>query len=169
MKDNEEYLFFLEGRPIMIRIGKSVDVDGQIVYWAESNFRRAYYTLAENLEAALEKCVKKIKLAMKQQNKEVKLMKDDQAAALAEKYFFENYTNRTVIKEHLDEFWPGYMAEGETLTFTVKKCGDKDHAYDQDRLPEDPPTTVAIVYVNLLTGECDMIENKAELGWHKDD
>lgn len=161
MKENDEYLFFLEGNPVMIGVGKIVDVDGQTIYWAHSNFKPVYNIQAENLEVALEKCVKEIKLAMKQKKKEVKLMKQDRAAALAKKYFLENYTNRTVIKEHLDELWHEDMVEGETLSFFVKRESDKGHL-------NDPPITVAIVYVNRLTGECDMIENKAELKWYKD-
>lgn len=162
MKGTEEYLFFLEGNPIRIGVGKIVDVDGQTIYWAQSDFKPVFYIQAENLEVALENCVKEIKLAMKQKKKEVKLIKQDRAAALAKKYFLENYTNRTVIKEHLDELWHEEMVGGQNLSFFVKKESDKDHL-------NDPPITVAIVYVNRLTGECDMIENKAELKWYKDD
>lgn len=164
MKENEEYLFFLEGRSITIRSEKSVDADGQITYYAQSDFMDVC-AQAENWMAVLEKCVKKIKFAMKQQKKEVELMKHDLAVALAKKYFLDTYINRTVVRDHLDELWHGNSVEDETLTFFVWKGGEDDLC--RDKLLEDPLTTVAVVYVNLLTGECDMVENIEGLKWYK--
>lgn len=168
MEENEEYMFLLEGTPITIRLEKLVDADGQITYYARSDFMDVC-TRAANWMAVLEKCVKKIKFAMKQQKKEVELMKHDKAVALAEKFFLDTYINRTLIRDHLDELWHEDSVEDGTLTFFVGKGGDMDHPDDlcKDKLLDDPPITVAVVYVNLLTGECDMVENIEGLKLYK--
>lgn len=156
MKKNEEYLFFYKENKIVIKTGKKIDIGGEIIYYAYTDFKHLL-ALAECREKALENCVKRIKFAIQLSEKNIILMRQDQATTLAKKYFEENYINKTSIKDHYATLSYGVSVEDEILTLIVYNW-EFCHSTDDSK-----PKIVAYIYVNLLTGECDMIENKDKL------
>lgn len=155
MKDNEEYVFNYEGNRIIIKTGKAIDVDGGIVYCAYTRFKKLN-ALAECKEKALENCVKRIKFAVMLSKRKVKLINRNQATILAKKYFSDNYTNKSLIKDRYKTLSYSVFVEDDILTFTVLGSLSCNSTSD------DKLDTIAFIFVNLLTGECDMIENKLQ-------
>lgn len=118
MKKNEEYLFFYKENKIVIKTGKKIDIGGEIIYYAYTDFKHLL-ALAECREKALENCVKRIKFAIQLSEKNIILMRQDQATILAKKYFEENYINKTSIKDHYATLSYGVSVEDEILTLIV--------------------------------------------------
>ena len=86
MDEIEKYSYFYKEKKILIETGKKHDNTGEMIYYAKSGFGNIV-ALAECKDAALEKCVKKIKFSMSLSEKNIILMKQEQAVALAKRYF----------------------------------------------------------------------------------
>lgn len=149
----EEYVFSCGEKDIMIKAGQVIEDSRRIVYCAYTNFENIS-TFDECKEKALKKCMERIEFAMLRLKKDVKLLKWEQAADLAQTYFKENYTNKEILGDSHLKFFGTPMIEDELLTHTIFYYDVRDRANGRIY-------NVAIVYVNLLTGECSMIENKS--------
>ena len=110
--------------------------------------------MAECKEKALENCVKKIKFVVSLLEKDVKLISQQQAITLAKKYFEENFTNKELIKNCFDALSYNAVVEDETFIFSVTAFNFHE-SVDSNKM-----NVIAIVYINLVTSECDMIENR---------
>ena len=153
MNENEEYIFFYRDRNIIINTGKKTNITGEIIYYAQADFNNVF-AVAECKEKALENCVKKIKFVVSLLEKDVKLISQPQAITLAKKYFEENFTNKELIKNGLDALSYNVVVEDEIFIFSVTAFNSHE-SVDSNKM-----NVIAIVYINLVTSECDMIENR---------
>lgn len=153
MKDKEEFNFYFKNENIVIKTGKKNDVTGNVIYYAKTNFRNIL-ALAECKEKALEICVNRIKFSFLLSEKEISLITQKQAILLAKKYFEENFSDKSVMKDHFDKLSYSFGAEDKVFTFNVILSG-------YQKLNEnDIGEIIAIIYVDLITGKCDMIEKR---------
>lgn len=156
MNKNEEYFFAYKGRDIIIKIGKKNNIEGVAVFYAKTNFNNIF-ALAECQEKALENCIKKIKFYISLLEKNINLISQDKAIMLAKKYFQENFRNKELIKCHLSKLSYNIYVENEILTFSITVSNF------QELLDNNSMNIIAVVYVNLITTECDMVENTNNL------
>lgn len=156
MKDKEEFCFRYKNNNIVIRTGKKNDVTGEVIYYARTNFKNIL-ALAECKEKALENCVNRIKFSFLLSEKKISLISQKQAILLAKKYFEENTSDKSLIKEHADKLSYSFGAEDKIFTLNVILS-------DCQKLNEnDTKEMIAIIYVDLITGKCDMIEKRYAL------
>ncbi len=142
------YNYFYKNRNIIITVWRKSSND-ETVYLAKSDFKNIS-AMAECWEKALENCVKRIKFAFSLLEKEVCLIDQDQAVILAKRHF-EKYNNE-LFKRYKDRLSYSVFVEDELMTLDV--------LISEENIPlkDKSLTTIAIVYANLITGECDMVE-----------
>lgn len=148
----EEYNYFYKDRKIIIKAGKESDLSGDALYYAKANFK-GILALAECKEKALENCIKKIKFSISLLEKKIGLIEQNKAIVLAKKCFEKNFSNKEIIKCYRNKLSYNIFVEDETLTLTVTVSNN----YEISDVKE--MDVIAIIYVNLITGECDIIEN----------
>jgi len=156
----EEYCYLYNGKSIAIKVGKCDNALGETVYYAKSKYKRIY-SIAECPDKALEKCVRKIKFSISLSQKQISLLKQDKATALAKSFFERNYSDKCLVKELKEKLSYNVCVEDEILTFQATlSTSNIDSPIDEQM---KPLTVIAIIYVNLITGECDMVETKGKI------
>lgn len=149
----ERYGFLYKDKNIIIEIGKFKEY-GQIIYVAKSNFKNII-AVAECWETALQNCVKKIKFAFLLSEKKVRLMNENQAKAIVKKQFGSEFDD--MYRRYGDRLSHSVFVEDELMIFNIV-ISEKDKHEGDYILP-----SIAIVYVNLITGECDMVKRCKDL------
>lgn len=150
----EEYSFSYKDKKYDIKTGKQKDVSGDMLYYAKSNFKNIL-SLAESKETALENCIKKIKFTVSLIDKKINLIDEKEAVILAKKYFQNYYQQKDILKNSTKKISYNIYVEDEILTFNITASKDVESSFNSKKL-----YVIAIIYVNLITGECDMIEKK---------
>lgn len=147
----EKFSFSYKDKNITIEIREFKEYD-QIIYVAKPNFKNII-VVAENWETALHNCIKKIKFAFLRLEKKVKLMNESQAIAIAKGHFCEEFEE--LYRRYGDRLSYSVSVEDEVMTFDMLVSAKGE--------PSDKiMPSVAIVYVNLITGECDLVKNCKE-------
>lgn len=148
----EEYNYSYEDRNIIIKVGKKSNTLGETLYFAKTNYKHII-AFAECKEKVLENCIKKIKFSIALFEKKINLIEQNQAINSAKKCFEDNFMNNETINYYKDNLSYNIFVEDEILTLnvTVSKVDNSIKSKSMD--------VVAVVYVNLITGECDIIKN----------
>jgi len=152
MKKNEKYFFAYKGKNIIIKTGKKNSIEGETIYYAKTNYNDIC-ALGECKEKALENCIKKIKFNISLLERDITLISQNKAIMLAKKYFEENFRNKDLIKHKADILSYNIFVENEIFTFTIT-ASIFDEIIDSSSM-----NIIAIIYINLITNECDMVEN----------
>jgi hypothetical protein len=142
----KKYNYIHEGKKIIIKVGKKSNNLGETIYFARTNYENII-SLAECEESALENCVKKIKFSTALLERKIKLLKEEVAVGFAKAFFEDNFSNRELICSHKNNLSYSIFVKDDILTLNVTISNVK------------LINTIAIIYVNLVTGECDMVES----------
>lgn len=146
------YNYFYKDRNITITIWRKSSND-ESAYLAKSDYKNIS-AMAECWEKALENCVKRIKFAFSLLEKEVCLIDQNQAVILAKRYFEK--CNYKLFKRFEDRLSYSVFIEDETMTLDVLISEENISLKDRSL------TIIAVVYVDMITGECDVVECSRE-------
>lgn len=142
----KKYNYLHNDNKIIIKVGKKSNDLGENIYYARANYKNII-AFAECEESALENCVKKIKFSTALLERKIELLKEEVAVGLAKTFFENNFSNRELTYNHKNNLSYGIFVEDDLLTLNVTISDGK------------VTDIIAIIYVNLVTGECDMVES----------
>lgn len=152
MSDIEIFNFSFKNKNIIIKVQRHSRND-EIIYVAKSSFRNIT-AVGECWETALEKCIKRIKFAFLRLEKKINLLKENEARAIVKEHF--RFELDDLYRRYGDRLSDSVFVEDELMTFNML-VSEKNEPTNK-AMP-----SAAIVYVNLITGECEMVMNCKEL------
>lgn len=152
----EEFEYFFNELKVKIKVGKIYDEGTkQTLYFAKSNYKNIF-SISELRENAIKYCIKKIKFKYDIIHGKIKLISEKDGIVIAKKYFNNYFLNRTEIKNIIPNLSFDFEVDDEILIINVTYFKTDDFENTKSKLLD----VFVMLFVNLITGECELLENK---------
>lgn len=152
----EEFEYLFNELKVKIKVGKIYDEGTkQNLYFAKSNYKDIF-SVSELRENAIKFCVKKVKFRYNVIHGKIKLISEEDGITIAKKYFNNYFINRTEMKNIIPNLSFNFEVDDEILIINVtySKIDNLENAKNKFM------DIFVMLFVNLITGECELLENK---------
>lgn len=152
----EEFEYFLDDLKLLIKVGKRYDKEQkQNLYYAKTDYKNIL-SISESREKAIEYCLKKVKFKNAILKGDIKVMNEEEGIIIAKKAFKEHFANRPDINKIVPHLSFNLGTDDELLTINITYS--KEYKFQESI--KKLPAVFAMIFVNLVTGKCEVLENK---------